>query len=171
MFLKPRKIEGKRCPARGSHTGPGPARAEKQAKYLDKGALVARVRIDDQAELTTALEELQRTRQQGRRPDTRQYERAIVACGRAKNQHGMALELLDRMRSEGVRRTKYCYDFAVQAQCNAGDPRAGLALLNRMKEDGIPPDVYTFNRFTTGFARIAKWEDARGVLEEMRRRT
>lgn len=93
-------------------------------------------------------------RRYGVRPDSRSYRNAAIACNKAQHE-ALCLSIGDiaTSRSEGppVYRWWEC----------------ALALLRRMREDGIVPDVATYSATISACESAGEWQRALGVLQAM----
>ena len=109
-------------------------------------------------------------------PHPRSFDDAIIACSRAQPQArwSEALEVLSQMSATGLAPRSYAFNGCIAACARAGQSGRCMALLQRMKAAGVPPDLVTFNSVLMGLAkeatagaRVSGWETACQLLTQM----
>ena len=93
----------------------------------------------------------------GVKPDQRSYRSAIIACNQAEHQE---------------RRSHKDSAFCVAEKARLAEPtfewwECALALLRRMKEDGLKPDIQTLSSCISACEAAGLWQRALGVLQSV----
>ena len=129
-------------------------KAENRMSVASLNALIAacgrRGKPDLSLEILSTME-----RRYGVQPDSRSYRNVAIACNKAQHE-----ELRVFVGDE--------------ATTNRSDPppvykwwECGLALLRRMREDGVVPDVATYSATISACESAGEWQRALGVLQAM----
>lgn len=107
---------------------------------------------------------LQMRRIDGIQPDIQSFNSVVSACA-SKSRWKDALRILDQAhRQPGVSPDVYTYTNAIRA-CAKGHQRSrALALLQVMKDKGLPLDVYSY----TAAIEACDWKGALQLMEEMK---
>ena len=93
-------------------------------------------------------------RRYGVRPDSRSYRNVAIACNKAQHEE---LRLLKNEKATTPPKPSPVYKWW---EC-------GLALLRRMREDGVVPDVATYSATISACESAGEWQRALGVLQAM----
>ncbi|KAJ8604982.1 hypothetical protein CTAYLR_006898 [Chrysophaeum taylorii] len=62
------------------------------------------------------------------------------------------------------------YTSFIKAYGRAGEPLKGLALLDKMRENGVEPNAITYTAAISACGRGGRWKEALALFDEMRRR-
>jgi pentatricopeptide repeat protein len=131
--------------------------------------------------------------EKGISPNEFTYSVAITACGNG-GEWSKALELLDKMKSMGMKvntitynaainalakaarteskqKRRYDYDEATESERDA-DPgalwRRVLGLIEDMKLEGVPLDKFTYSSAINACGAAGRWEEAVDLIREMK---
>jgi pentatricopeptide repeat domain-containing protein 1 len=91
-------------------------------------------------------------------PDQRSYRSAAIACNQAQHENMLLQKRSQTMHGKGKK------------QSDAGEIQwweCALALLRRMKESGLSPDIQTFSSIISACEAAGQWQRALGVLQTM----
>lgn len=94
---------------------------------------------------------------------------ALRACAKA-GEHGLVLDLFERMKARGLTPNSYCYSQAILACEQAGSVRLARALLDEMPANGVPPNIFCFTAAVQVRARARVAASASGPSERKRGR-
>ena len=95
----------------------------------------------------------------GVKPDERSYRSVIVACNQAQHQKRRHLRSCDSCNDVGVTET--------QASSTFEWWESSLALLRRMREEGLQPDIQTFSSCISACEAAGQWQRALTILQSM----
>ena len=98
---------------------------------------------------------------------TTRFSSAISACEKC-GEWRIALDLLDRMESEGIHRTAIAYNAAISACEKAMLPQKACDVFRRMKREGIEPSVVSYSALISAAEKGSQWKLALEILEEMK---
>ena len=93
----------------------------------------------------------------GVKPDARSYRSAIIACNQAEHYRRRQKETSTVSSDKGQQQSDPAFHWW---EC-------ALALLRRMKEDGLRPDVQSLSSCISACEAAGEWQRALGVLQTM----
>lgn len=96
------------------------------------------------------------------------FSSAISACEKC-GEWKTAIDLLDSMDKESVKRTAIAYNATISA-CEKGMvPQKACEVFQRMKGEGISPSVVSYSALISAAEKGGQWKLALDILEEMKR--
>ena len=104
------------------------------------------------------------------RPDLLSYSAVLSCCNRDETNGGdLAIDLLARMKREGIQPDRIVYGSVISACAVSGDWRRAVMLLGEMERKGgdLAPDVVCYSSCISAYGRGDRCDDALKLLERL----
>ncbi|CAD7695714.1 unnamed protein product [Ostreobium quekettii] len=95
------------------------------------------------------------------------YTRLISMFSQSREQAEIALELFDRMKSNGVTPDLIAFNSAITAAAKAERLEEALGIFSDMAPARVCPDVVTYGALLSACANVAAWEQALELFNKM----